>query len=416
MRQLFLLAVTLLSIHCMTYGQKTENYSRAKIYLDDKQHSLIDLAKLGLAVDHGELKKGAWFVSDFSDKELALANKAGFKIDIIIGDVVKHYQEQNKKKDHATASKTTLANCTPNNRPDPSHFHLGTYADGYFSYTEMLEILDSMRLLYPGLISTRQNIDTFHTIEGRPIYWVRVSNNPDTEQTARPQALFTSLTHAREPGSMSSNIYTLWYLLENYSTDPQIKAILDHAELYFIPCMNPDGYLQNIATNPGGGGMIRKNRRVNTDGSYGIDLNRNYGQDWGFDDIGSSPVPSTETYRGTAPFSEPETRAHRWFANTHHFKLAMSYHTFHNVLIYPWAHMPYLRTVDSEIYSSYGEYITEHNHYAFGTCYETLGYLANGDSDEWMYGDTSARGKIFAMCPEIGNVNYRFSFLFSLLF
>ncbi len=402
MRHLFLLAFTLFTFLSNGYSQKKENYSRAKIYLDDKSHTLMDLAKLGIAVDHGEQKRDTWFISDFSDKELTRANKAGFKIDIIIGDVVKHYQEQNKKKVPSTASKTTLVNCDPSNLPDPSHFYLGSYAGGYFSYTEMLSILDSMRTLYPGFISARQTIDTFHTIEGRPIYWVRVSNNPDVEQPTRPQALFTSLTHAREPGSLSSNIYTLWYLLENYSSDPQIKAILDNTELYFIPCMNPDGYIQNITTNPGGGGMVRKNRRLNVDGTYGVDLNRNYGEHWGYDNIGSSPVPSYETFRGTSAFSEPESRAHQWFANTHNFKVALSYHTFDNVLIYPWAHMPSARTVDSFQYSTYGGYITEHNHYGYGTCYETLGYLANGDSDEWMYGDTTARKKIFAMCPEIG--------------
>src|SRR3954470_24074835 len=102
MKQLFLLLVLTLLVNC-AIAQKQEHYSRAKIYLDNKGHSLNDLAALGLAVDHGESKKNTFFISDFSDSELALARNAGFKIEIIIGDVVSHYQEQNKKK----AKKTT---------------------------------------------------------------------------------------------------------------------------------------------------------------------------------------------------------------------------------------------------------------------------------------------------------------------
>ena len=97
MKQLFLLLVLTLIVN-NSFAQKQENYSRAKIYLDTNGHTIRDLAALGLAVDHGEYKKTTFFISDFSESELKQASKAGFKIDIIIGDVVKHYAEQNNKK------------------------------------------------------------------------------------------------------------------------------------------------------------------------------------------------------------------------------------------------------------------------------------------------------------------------------
>jgi murein tripeptide amidase MpaA len=97
-------------------------------------------------------------------------------------------------------------------------------------------------------------------------------------------------------------MYYMWYLLENYGTDPEATYLVDNREMYFVPCFNPDGYEYNRQTDPNGGGMWRKNRR-NNGGSYGVDLNRNFGYMWGYDDLGSSPIPSSETYRGPSAFS-----------------------------------------------------------------------------------------------------------------
>ncbi|MBQ0741152.1 peptidase M14, partial [Aquimarina celericrescens] len=83
------------------------------------------------------------------------------------------------------------------------------------------------------------------------------------------EMLFTSLHHAREPIALSQNLFYMWYLLENYNSNPEIKTLVDNTELYFIPIVNPDGYIYNQQTNPNGGGYWRKNRR-NNGGSYGI--------------------------------------------------------------------------------------------------------------------------------------------------
>jgi carboxypeptidase T len=400
--RLVLLLVAFTFLFNTAPAQTQEKYSRAKIYLDAGNHTMSDLSALGLAVDHGEYKKNTFFVSDFSRHEIKKARKAGFKVEIVIADVAKYYEDQNKKKT-AGAEKTTAAGCAFPVLADPAHFHLGTYG-GYFTYTEMLRILDSMHTLYPTLISTRQQIDTFHSVLDSPIYWIRVSDNPNVDQPAKPQMLYTALHHAREPGSLSSTIYYLWYLLENYSTDARIKTIIDNTELYFIPCVNPDGYLYNIATNPGGGGLWRKNRRNNMDGTYGIDLNRNYGYKWGYDNIGSSPRTMDDTYRGPSAFSEPETRAVKWMADNHHFKLCLNFHSYNNDILYPWGYIPSYQTVDSNWFFAYGEYITTPNHYRYGTTNQTLNYVANGVSDDWMYGDTLGRLKTYAFTPEVGSI------------
>jgi len=401
MRPLLYFTALVFTLTTCAQAQTQENYSRAKIYFDANGHSMMALSALGLAVDHGQYKKNTFFISDFSQREINKARQAGFKVEILIPDVVKYYQEQNKKKATGSAERTTSVTCEPQLQTVPSHFHLGSYG-GFFTFTEMLQILDSMQLLYPGLISVRQPIDTFESVLDSPIYWVRISNNPSVDQPAKPQMLYTSVHHAREPGSLSSVIYYLWYLLENYSTDPHVKTLIDNTELYFIPCVNPDGYLYNITTNPLGGGLWRKNMRTNPDGTTGVDLNRNYGMEWGYDNIGSSPNGIDDTYRGTSAFSEPETQAVEWFINNHHFTFALNFHTYNNDILYPWNYLQATLTNDSAFFFNYAQYVTQPNHYRYGTCYQTLNYTANGDSDDWMYGDSTSKPKMFSLTPEVG--------------
>ena len=97
-----------------------------------------------------------------------------------------------------------------------------------------------------------------------------------------------SLHHSREPQGMQSSLWFLLYMLEEYGNDPLATYLVNEREIYFVPCVNPDGYEYNRQIAPGGGGLWRKNRRDNGN-STGVDLNRNYPFQWGFDNSGSSP-------------------------------------------------------------------------------------------------------------------------------
>lgn len=273
---------------------------------------------------------------------------------------------------------------------------------GYFTYEEMLTHLDQMAAYYPNLITAKAPLPNYTTTEGRPIYWLKISGNPNQENSDKPQILYTALHHAREPLSMSQLIFYMYYLLENYKRNSDIKNLIDHTELYFVPCMNPDGYIYNQTTMPTGGGMWRKNRRDNSNGTLGVDLNRNYGHLWGYDDSGSSPNPNAATYRGSAPFSEPETQALRDFCLTHHFSVALNYHTYGNLLIYPWSHLPSSPTPDHDWFTHTANQLTWHNRFKYGTSNETVGYLTNGDANDWLYGEQTLKNKVFAFTPEIG--------------
>ena len=62
----------------------------------------------------------------------------------------------------------------------------------------------------------------------------------------------------REPAGMMSVIYFMYYLLENYSIDPEVTYLVNNREFYFVPVINPDGYAYNQQISPYGGGMWRE--------------------------------------------------------------------------------------------------------------------------------------------------------------
>lgn len=380
-----------------------ETYSRVKIFTNTE--GIDQLAQLGLPVDHVEYKQGSYLIGEFSETELQLINASGFVYEVLQPDISSFYQTRNLKPNATAGQKEAqapgLCEAVNTNFSIPANFQLGSMG-GFFTYQEMLYHLDNMHALFGNLISERQPINGFTTQEGNPMYWVKISDNPDTDEADEPQILLTALHHAREPASLSQMIFMMYYLLENYETDPNIAYLIEHSEIYIVPCLNPDGYMWNEFTNPGGGGMWRKNRRDNTDGTYGVDLNRNYGYVWGYDNTGSSPNPDSGTYRGPGPFSEPETGAIKAFSETHQFQIALNYHAHGNLLIYPWGYVPSFQTPDSTLFRAFAAEMTKENNFNWGTGNQTVGYLTNGVSDDWLYGEQETKNKIYAFTPEIG--------------
>ena len=389
-------------------------YSKVRIYVNDA--GLAQLSAVGLAVDHGTYRPGVYFESVFSASDMERIQKTGFAYDVMVDDMVSHLEKRAEKARVETFAKAggggdcTVGGSNIGDYPVPEHFKLGSMG-GYPTYDELMMELDSMFFLFPNLITEKQAIGSFATHEGRPIHWVKISDNPNVDEAAEPQILFDALHHSREPASLTQLLYFMYYLLENYDNEPEIQYLVDHTEIYFVPCINPDGYVYNQTTNPDGFGFWRRNKNDNDgDGIFdpdfdGVDLNRNYGYFWGFDDQGSSPDWGSDTYRGSAAFSEPETQALKYFCETHNFQIALNYHTFSNVIIYPWGFTASTYTPDSLTFVAIGDLISRENGYQHGTGDQVIGYLVNGDSDDWMYGEQDTKNKIYAMTPEVGGDN-----------
>jgi carboxypeptidase T len=381
---------------------EAQDFARASVLFNPTNQT--ELLKLGIEADHGVVIPGYMITTDLSYEEIKLLREKGITVKILIPDVEKWYITQNTSPQTAESNNESPCEMVQQNNtgffPTPQNYAAGSMG-GYPTYEEMLATLDKMRTLYPNLISTRAIVsDTILTHDGRPMWWIRISDNPDIAEN-EPEALYTALHHAREPIGLTQMLFYMWYLLENYETNPEIKYLVDNTQLCFIPCVNPDGYIYNQTTNPAGGGLWRKNRSQNTDGSLGVDLNRNYGYQWGIDNQGSSDLPYTSTFRGTGPFSEPETRMVRDFCRTHDFKVALNYHTFGNLMIYPWA---YSDAAADPYFPFLADALIAKNKFRPGPPALTVGYPVNGSSDDWMFAEPGT----FSFTPETGPGNFAF--------
>jgi hypothetical protein len=350
---------------------------------------IVRLASLGISLEGAVTRIPGRVELLVSDADLLRLHDAGFAVLTLIPDM-RQYHAARLQADRA-ASSLMKASAVP-------HFHSGSMG-GFLTLNEVRAELDSMQRAYPLLITGRDSIGK--SIEGRPIWSVRITGSGAASQT-RPKVLYTGLHHAREPQGMMALIYFMWYMLERYGVDAGVTGLLDSRDLTFVPVVNPDGYAYNELTDPRGGGFWRKNRRHNADGSIGVDLNRNYGYRWGFDNVGSTSIGSTEVYRGAAAFSEPETQAIRDLCYRNVFSAGFNYHAFGNLLIHPFGYNN-TEPSDSLIYRRLGDVLTAHNYYTFGTGDATVGYVTNGDADDWMYGDAETKARIFSMTPEVGN-------------
>ncbi len=189
----------------------------------------------------------------------------------------------------------------------------------YRSYNESTDIFKDLENKYSNYIKLESIGKTW---EKRDINLITISKDIKTAHT-RPALFFTGTIHAREWVGHEVAIEFAKYVLENYENDPTIQSYLENTTIYMVPCANPDGY--EYSKNHFS--FWRKNRRVNVDGTYGVDLNRNF-------PIGyvKSSIPSSNVYGGPEPFSEPETRALRDFVEAHdNICIALDYHSQGNV-------------------------------------------------------------------------------------
>lgn len=374
----------------------SQNYSKVKINTDNA--GLQTLAELGLAVDHGERKFNQFFITDLSESDIAILDANGFDYEIVVDNVKEYYATQNT----FSAKNVTCAGSGAQNLPQtPENFFMNATYAGFYKYQDMLDALDSMVAMYPNLITVKAPISTFQTHEGRPIYFVKISDDPNTDDASEPNALFTAIHHAREPLSMSQTIFYMWYLLENYATNQEVQYLVDNTELFFVPCINPDGYIHNETNDPNGFGMHRKNKAPVGTSNPGVDLNRNYSYGW--NTTGVSADPNNDTYPGTSAFSEPETQAMKWLVETYGFKTAMNSHTYGELLLFPVGTTTAEFADHHDYFVDLSGHMVKYNHYL---AQKSSGlYPASGDSDDYMYKvdiGVGMKDTIFAMTPEVG--------------
>ena len=293
----------------------------------------------------------------------------------------------------------------------------GTMNNAYLNFTEYIECLNVIATSFPNLTALDSIGYSYNNVS---IPLLTISNK--TQHTApRKSLLINGMIHGREPVSMMMNLYIILHLL----TAPErlLRIILSETNIYFIPIINVDAYIINceqyISSKSLANSYYRKNRhfdnshntRCRFDNNNGVDLNRNFKVGFGYDEIGSSSNACDEAYRGTSPFSEPETQAYRDFVVGHgDIAIAINYHTWGNLVITPYN---YLGVEESKqkmhkdkeyqtLVKCYEEFRTEAMYpegFEFGNGMKTIKYTANGDCSDWLFGERH----ILAFSPELGN-------------
>jgi hypothetical protein len=253
------------------------------------------------------------------------------------------------------------------------------------AYHSYLELETDLRLLerdHPGLAKL---VELGESLEKRKVYALKISGNAAVDES-EPAVLFLGCHHAREWISVEVPYLFGKHLLENYDQSPEVRDLVNRSQIWIVPLVNPDGLEYTIHVYR----YWRKNRRFNADGSYGVDINRNYGYQWGYDNIGSSPEPVSEVYRGTAAFSEPETEAVRRLFLSRSFQAVISFHSFSQTIMYPWGYIDTPTPDDTELNAiarTMSGLISavRGTIYGYGRAAGIL-YPTNGDTVDWMYG------------------------------
>lgn len=261
----------------------------------------------------------------------------------------------------------------------------------YHSYAETVAELDSLAAAHPDLCVLES---LGQTGEGREILALKISDFPAQDDAAEPDVLIAGNHHAREFMSVEVPLHLARALLSGYGNSPYITRLVDEREVWIVPLLNADGHVyqeQRAAapnwTPPG----WRKNRRPNVDGTFGVDPNRNYSYQWGYDEDGSSPDGADETYRGVAAFSELETQAIRRLVERRRFVVSLSYHSFGKLVLYPWGYTRDLLTSDQPVFAALADSMVRGNGYRPGNAFFGTIYKTNGEMCDYLYGELSAR-------------------------
>ncbi|HBA59417.1 MAG TPA: carboxypeptidase [Elusimicrobia bacterium] len=200
----------------------------------------------------------------------------------------------------------------------------------YHNYAETTDLLKQMASKNSDIASL---FSIGKSVEGRDIWCLRINSNAKgTAKSSKPGAFFLGNMHAREHlANEVPLLFAAW--LMDHRNDADVKKYISTLDIYIVPMNNPDGVEFDIKT--GKYQMYRKNMSKNSDGSRGVDLNRNYDSWWC--QQGASHSTWADTYCGPRAFSEPETQAIKKFVEERpNLRTHISYHTYGGEILYPW--------------------------------------------------------------------------------
>ena len=273
----------------------------------------------------------------------------------------------------------------------------------YHTYSEMSSDLTQVVTANPAIASKRS---IGRSYENRELWTAKISDNVGTDEN-EPEVLFTCNQHAREHLTVEMCLYLLKELTSKYSTDARVKNLVDTREIWIVFMVNPDGVEYDVAT--GAYRSWRKNRQPNAGSQYvGTDLNRNWGYNWGCCG-GSSGSTSSDTYRGPAAFSAPESRAvadfvlSRKLGGKQQIASHIDFHTYSELILWPYGFTTAntaagLTADDRNARATLGQQMAQTNGYTPMQASDL--YVTDGGIDDWLWGTERIFTYTFEMYPK----------------
>jgi hypothetical protein len=274
-------------------------------------------------------------------------------------------------------------------------------ASWFVTYRELAEIEDRLAYYaatYPAIASLS---DVSTSVQGHAIKMLHLTGPGSTAN--RPAFLIQANQHAREWVTPMCAMFIIDRLCEGYTVDPALHALVDGIDFYIIPSVNPDGYVYSRTTEA----LWRKNRRDNPGTTCdGVDLNRNWGFEWGLDEVGSSSDPCSDTYRGTAAWSEPEIAGIKSLADDlaaqGRLRVWWDIHSDFQMYASPWQYTATGAPTDLALMTQLGQQVRASILAVRGTPYQVgqngiIMYLINGGNSDYAYATDHALAWTFEM-------------------
>ncbi len=265
----------------------------------------------------------------------------------------------------------------------------------YLTFAEYVSEMERWVNEYPDIVSL-QSLGKSH--ENRDVWMIKISDQVESDED-EPEVLLISLQHAREWLSGATLHGMIDRLLESYGTDDPATEYINKLELYVILVANPDGFVYTHTDQR----LWRKNRRVNGDGTFGVDLNRN----WDFRWTQASSNSSSNLYRGPSPNSEPENIALKNWVDSRGDNLIgfLNYHTYGQLIMHNWAYTtadppnldfsgPLVREMERRIEEVNG------TDFLGGSWAQTLNYSAGGSTNDYFHATLGIPTITFELQPD----------------
>lgn len=281
-----------------------------------------------------------------------------------------------------------------------------SFFDAFRTWQEINTLIDQLDTL-PGVPASQVSVFVVgQTIEGRTVRGLTITAPPVPGAPPKPVFLITACQHAREWVAPMTAMWIADTLARQYGSNPTVTQLLDNVEFRIVPVVNADGYVYTFPVAQGGADnrYWRKNRR-NNGASFGVDLNRNWSVGWG--GSGSSGSASSETYRGPAAFSEPETANLRSLIvgppGLPTLKAHIDLHTYGQYILGPWGYTttPPPRSAELNALTAAQDAAVEAlngSDYIAGPGSTAL-YLAAGVAPDWSFGERGALAWTYELRP-----------------